>query len=302
MTTADNAFADIANWALDDWETADDRPGRNGNRIYLGPILLSIDPTMARITTRPVSSRIVAGELIWMLAGESHSTQYLNHHNIKIWDQWGRPSPTNPAVRDLGPIYGAQWRTPFPATDQISSAIRTIRSSPGSARALVTAWVPSEIPKMSLPPCHFAHQLTAYPDDDTYIVDLHMFQRSCDALVGLPYNMAFYGLLLQWYVHHLNHNPAPDHRPFVCGLLQMHISDLHIYGDHMEVPGVEEWLHDAALVPDDDTPRWTLSADEAMLVPATLPTHPFPLPSPDQFMAHCEPITPLHSLSLKANA
>lgn len=289
---------------------------RNGPRTYLGPRLLTYDPFEARITTRPVSARIVAAEFLWMLSGLCSTTAYLSRHGITIWDQWGSPveDGDHGPYRWLGPIYGSQWRfggLPNDAhrigPDQVKMALDALIRDPGSTRAFVTAWNPEDLQYMALPPCHFAWQLVTRPMPGTrgaHYVDLHVFQRSCDLLVGLPYNMAFYGLLLQWSVLALRHLAVSSRSTdtFWCGRVNHHISHAHVYDAHLADPAIASWVEnhrEGRFAPADN--HWSIMglSTPPLLEPATSVSD---IPDPSTLLDNCTRITPATSLRIPAIA
>jgi thymidylate synthase len=283
--TADQAFA----LALADHDRGHRVQTRNGERIYLGPRLLSYNPLEARITSRPINDKFVAAELIWMLSGRCDTSDYLHAHNLHIWDKWLKPDGT------FGPIYGAQWRGLEDGIDQVKLALERLVLNAGDTQAMVTAWNPAAIADMALPPCHFAHQPVLYPFDEGFALDLHVFQRSCDVLIGLPYNMAFYGLLLQFYARALS-LLAPY--PVGAGTVHHHISHAHIYSVHLDVPGVSAWLDIATDPAHLRTPEWWIPPES----PAILELLDYQPPAPKALTQYAEPIEPATTLRLEAIA
>jgi thymidylate synthase len=294
---ADTAFASV----LSHLPNAQPCPARNGTRLYLGPQLLTLDPLCARITSRPVSPKIVAAEFIWMLSGLCASTAYLALHDVHIWDQWGTPEHDGDhTYQYLGPIYGSQWRGCWASdADQIVNAVRGLLVDPYSSRALVDAWNPEHLDQMALPPCHFAHQVKLTGGPDLYRVHLHVFQRSCDVLVGLPYNLAFYGLFTQWYAQALTAND-PLKRRFEPGLLHFHISDAHIYASHLDRPQVRPYIDYASRTrtPPLDYPQWHLT--NAPFLDLARPRTLSELPAPDTLLDRCDAIDPPFTFRLPA--
>lgn len=188
------------------------------------------------LTTKRVWFRGLAHELFWMLAGESN-VRSLQRADVKIWDEWAKPDG------DLGPIYGVQWRrwgahasskhvaktvagielqlhSP-PPVDQIRDLVRSLITTPDSRRHIVTAWNPSDIDDMALPACHCFFQC----DVTDGRLNLQMYQRSADFFLGVPFNIASYGLLLEMLAH-------------VCGLrpgkLLFCYGSAHVYVNHLD--------------------------------------------------------------------
>ena len=170
------------------------------------------------LTTKKVHLKSIIHELLWFLSGDSN-IQYLKDHKVRIWDEWADEDG------NLGPVYGVQWRswkTPDGNTvDQISNVIEQIKANPDSRRHLVVAFNPGELDKMALPPCHAFFQF--YVNGDK--LSCQLYQRSADAFLGVPFNIASYAVLTMMIAQ-------------VCGLKAhefIHtLGDAHIYNDHME--------------------------------------------------------------------
>lgn len=181
------------------------------------------------LTTKKVLWRSVVYELLWFLRGDTN-IKFLKDNGVNIWDYWANE------LGDLGPIYGEQWRhwrgtVANPETDQIAELIDGIRKDPMSRRHIVSAWNPGEIPYMALPPCHAffqcyvsrsGHSVRGHTADR---LSLHLYIRSSDAFLGLPFNIASYALLL------LLLSEATGKVPHE---LVISFGDLHIYNNHRE--------------------------------------------------------------------
>ncbi len=179
------------------------------------------------LTTKKVHLKSIIYELLWFLAG-STLNEWLTERGVTIWDEWateeecaryGRPKG------DLGPIYGAQWRRwkarDGSEIDQIANVIRDIKSNPSSKRLIVTAWNPEDVDEVTLAPCHSLFKF--YVSGDR--LSLHLFQRSADVFLGVPFNIASYSLLLMMVAQ-------------VTGLKAWEFvhttSDTHLYHLHFE--------------------------------------------------------------------
>jgi thymidylate synthase len=169
-------------------------------------------------TTKKLHLKSITHELIWFLSGDSN-IGYLKANGITIWDAWADEAG------DLGPVYGAQWRS-WPAgdggsIDQIRQVVGQIQSNPDSRRLIVTAWNPAEVDRMALPPCHCLFQF--------YVADgclsCQLYQRSADVFLGLPFNIASYALLTMMMAQVTGLRPGE----FVHSL-----GDTHIYLKHLE--------------------------------------------------------------------
>jgi thymidylate synthase len=169
------------------------------------------------VTTKKVHLKSVIYELLWFLKGDTN-IKYLNDHNVTIWNEWAD------SEGNLGPIYGKQWRSwraDGRVIDQISWVINEIKTNPDSRRLIVSSWNVGELPKMALPPCHLLFQF--------YVADgklsCQLTQRSADAFLGVPFNIASYALLT-----HL----LADQCALEVGDLIWTGGDCHIYINHMK--------------------------------------------------------------------
>eukprot|EP01114_Cavostelium_apophysatum_P023678 TRINITY_DN89_c0_g1_i1.p1 TRINITY_DN89_c0_g1~~TRINITY_DN89_c0_g1_i1.p1 ORF type:complete len:306 (-),score=77.46 TRINITY_DN89_c0_g1_i1:82-963(-) len=196
------------------------------------------DEKFPLLTTKRVFWRGVAEELLWFISGNTNAN-YLKEKGIKIWD--GNASRefldkiglTHREEGDLGPVYGFQWRH-FGAkyvdmhanykgqgVDQLQEAIDTIKKDPNSRRIVVSAWNPSDLSLMALPPCHMFFQFYVANGE----LSCQMYQRSADMGLGVPFNIASYALLTRLVA-------------LVCGLkagdFVYVIGDAHIYKNHVE--------------------------------------------------------------------
>jgi thymidylate synthase len=212
-----------------------------------------------------------------MLLGRTDAN-WLEERGCKIWSEWKKPDGT------IGPGYGAQWRgsentsrSVFdgrPANirtrpDQISNLIELLRKDPWSRRAVVSAWNPADVPEMALPPCHMSFVVNCLPDKDwgRPILNLHMTQRSADIGLGVPFNIASYGLImcllgrmLGFRTGHLSHTMVDAH--IYVGRRQMDFQQLQTDEDegYNHLPGLlrtVEWpvRHSPQLVLPDNWPR-----------------------------------------------
>lgn len=170
------------------------------------------------VTTKKLHLRSIIHELLWFIRGETN-IKYLNDNKVTIWDEWADDKG------DLGPVYGAQWRS-WPARDgstidQLSDVIARIKKSPDSRRLLVTAWNPSDVDKMALPPCHCLFQF--YVANGA--LSCQLYQRSADIFLGVPFNIASYALLTQMIAHVTN---------LKVGDFVHTLGDAHLYLNHLE--------------------------------------------------------------------
>lgn len=170
------------------------------------------------LTTKKLHVKSIIYELLWFLRGDTN-VRYLNDHGVNIWNEWADDEG------DLGPVYGAQWRSwrtaDHASIDQIAEVINQIKTSPDSRRLIVTAWNPGEISEMHLPPCHALFQF--YVSNGR--LSCQLYQRSADVFLGVPFNIASYALLTLMVAQ-------------VCGLAAgefVHtFGDVHLYSNHIE--------------------------------------------------------------------
>jgi len=195
------------------------------------------------LTTKKVPFRLVASELEFFIRGITDK-EWLKERNNHIWDEWcssdavayGNDEQTKAKMmneRELGPIYGWQWRNfgakytahDVPAqgqgVDQLKALVQTLKTDTDNRRMIVSAWNPIDLPRMALPPCHYAFQVTVIDGK----VNLLWNQRSVDVALGLPFNIASYGCLL-----HLLAQEADLGEGKLIGFL----GDTHIYVNHVD--------------------------------------------------------------------
>ena len=207
------------------------RPGQPGTRSVFGHQLrFDLAAGFPLVTTKELPFRKIAGELLWHLSG-STNVRDLHAADIHVWDAWA-----DDETGDLGPIYGAQWRR-WPAAggsgsggadaiDQIERVVREIRRNPNSRRLLVSAWNVADLPRMALAPCHFAFQFWVGGGR----LSCHVYQRSADVFIGLPWNIAQYALLTLMVAQ------VCELRP---GELVHTLGDAHLYRPHFELAKVQ---------------------------------------------------------------
>lgn len=177
------------------------------------------------LTTKKVFFKGIAVELLWFLRGDTN-IKFLHEHDVHIWDEWADERG------DLGPVYGYQWRH-WPGVeetihgprvdpiDQLKLLIDDLKNKPDSRRHIVTAWNPSDISQMKLPPCHCFFQC----DVTNGHLSLHMYQRSADYFLGVPFNIASYALLVHMLAQVTGYLP---------GELIISYGSVHLYENHLE--------------------------------------------------------------------
>ncbi len=210
-------------------ETGADRVGRNGTTrgVFTRELRFKMKNGFPATTTKKLAFRSVAAELFWFMSG-SNDNKVLQKLGCEIWtpnanaDYW---KPKAQFEGDLGRVYGVQWRfwkKPDGTTiDQLANIIERIKKDPNDRRLIVTAWNPGELEEMALPPCHMIFQFFVTNGK----LSLHMFQRSCDMFLGVPFNIASYALMLH-LVAQMTSLEADE--------LILTLGDAHIYHDHFD--------------------------------------------------------------------
>ena len=165
-----------------------DRTGTGTRSVFGHQIRFDLSEGFPLLTTKKVHLRSIIYELLWFLAGDTN-VKYLNENKVSIWDEWADENG------ELGPVYGAQWRS-WPtanglAVDQISDLIQDLKVNPNSRRLIVSAWNVPEIEKMALPPCHCLFQFYVARGK----LSCQLYQRSADIFLGVPFSIASYALL-----------------------------------------------------------------------------------------------------------
>lgn len=170
------------------------------------------------VTTKKLHLKSIIHELLWFLRGET-SIQSLNQHGVTIWDEWADHDG------NLGPIYGKQWRAWNTAEgqviDQINDVVEQIKNNPDSRRLIVSAWNVGDLSKMALPPCHLLFQF--YVSEQR--LSCQLYQRSADAFLGVPFNIASYALLTHLIAQQCQ---------LGVGEFIWSGGDCHIYRNHLE--------------------------------------------------------------------
>jgi thymidylate synthase len=211
-------YLDLLNDILENGVKKDDRTGTGTLSVFGRQLRFDLQKGFPLLTTKKLHIRSIIHELLWFLSGDTN-IKYLQENGVTIWDEWADENG------DLGPVYGAQWRSWKGADgqtiDQISEVIEQIKTNPNSRRLLVNAWNVAEIDKMKLPPCHYAFQF--------YVVDGKLScmwqQRSVDTFLGLPFNIASYALLTHMIAQQCD---------LEVGELIFTGGDVHLYLNHIE--------------------------------------------------------------------
>ncbi len=243
------AYLDIVKRILEEGVEKENRTGVNAISIPGAMFEHDMSEGFPLLTTKAVPLRLVASELEFFIKGITDKN-WLRDKNNHIWDEWCSPEVIKYAhdeetkkkmneERELGPIYGFQWRhfggdyvawNKEPKTsgiDQLKKVVETLKTNPNDRRMIIMAWNPIALHKMALPPCHYGFQVTVIGDK----LNLLWNQRSIDVALGLPFNIASYALLL-----HLLAKETGLKEGRLVGFL----ADTHIYVNHIE--GMKEQL------------------------------------------------------------
>jgi thymidylate synthase len=242
-------YLDIVKRVLENGEKVPTRQGTEAYTIAGAIFEHDMSKGFPLLTTKKVPFRLIANELEFFINGITDK-KWLQDHNNHIWDEWAKPQKAPYGhdeeskkrmfeERDLGPIYGFQWRhfnAPYESydtdytdkgIDQLKKVIETLKTNPRDRRMIVSAWNPLQFGEMGLPPCHYAFQVTVINGK----LNLLWNQRSVDTMLGLPFNIASYALLL-----HLLAKEAGLKEGKLVGFL----ADVHIFENHIE--GAKEQL------------------------------------------------------------
>ncbi|RVT45433.1 thymidylate synthase [Rheinheimera sediminis] len=224
-------YLDLMRHVLEHGHKKSDRTGTGTISVFGYQMRFDLSAGFPLVTTKKCHLRSIIHELLWFLKGDTN-IHYLKENKVSIWDEWATEQG------DLGPVYGAQWRswqTPDGRViDQISQLIHDIKTNPDSRRLIVSGWNPAVLPdtqfspkdnaamgKQALPPCHTLFQF--YVHDGK--LSCQLYQRSADIFLGVPFNIASYALLTMMVAQ-------------VCDLKLgdfVHtFGDAHLYSNHMD--------------------------------------------------------------------
>ncbi|MDN3953853.1 thymidylate synthase [Sporolactobacillus laevolacticus] len=211
-------YLDLCQRVLDEGHEKSDRTGTGTVSVFGHQMRFNLQDGFPLMTTKKLHFKSIIYELLWFLKGDTN-VKYLQEHGVRIWNEWADEQG------DLGPVYGHQWRS-WPGKngetiDQISNVVHEIKTNPHSRRLIVTAWNPSDIPNMALPPCHCLFQF--YVNNGR--LSCQLYQRSADIFLGVPFNIASYALL----THMIAHVTGLKVGDFIHTF-----GDAHIYLNHLE--------------------------------------------------------------------
>lgn len=234
----EQAYLDLLSHVLANGTEKGDRTGTGTLSHFGAQLRFDLASGFPLLTTKKVHFKSIVYELLWFLTG-STNVDYLQQHNVRIWNEWATAEQTarfNRPAGDLGPIYGHQWRN-YGASkredgrynsvynndgvDQITDVINQIKTNPNSRRLIVSGWNPCEAEQVALPPCHTMFQFFVADNK----LSCQLYQRSADLFLGVPFNIASYALLTHMVAQ-------------VCGLEVGEFiwtgGDCHIYQNHRE--------------------------------------------------------------------
>src|SRR5574343_1835971 len=195
-----------------------DRTGTGTLSVFGWQMRFDLADGFPLLTTEKLHTRSIIHELLWFLRGDTN-IRYLKDNGVSIWDEWADENG------ELGPVYGKQWRRweapDGRSIDQISQLIEALKKNPDSRRHIVSAWNPSEVDRMALPPCHALFQFYVAGGK----LSCQLYQRSADVFLGVPFNIASYALLTLMMAQVCGYEPGE----FVHTL-----GDAHLYSNHLE--------------------------------------------------------------------
>jgi thymidylate synthase len=211
-------YLDLMQKVLSEGQRKSDRTGTGTLSIFGHQMKFNLTEGFPLVTTKKVHLKSIIHELIWFLQG-STNISYLKENGVSIWDEWADENG------DLGPVYGAQWRS-WPdgnngSIDQIQNLINSINLNPDSRRHIVSAWNPAEVDNMALPPCHSLFQFYVANGE----LSCQLYQRSADVFLGVPFNIASYALLTHMIAQVCN---------LKAGMFVHTLGDAHLYTNHLE--------------------------------------------------------------------
>ena len=211
-------YLDLLDTILRDGTEKKDRTGTGTLSIFGHQMRFSLQEGFPVVTTKKLHLKSIIHELLWFLRGDTN-VRYLQENGVRIWNEWAGEDG------ELGPVYGAQWRS-WTASDghtidQISQVVDSLKNNPDSRRHIVSAWNVGDLEKMHLPPCHLLFQFYVAGGK----LSCQLYQRSCDVFLGVPFNIASYALLTLMMAQVTGYQPGD----FIWTG-----GDVHIYTNHLE--------------------------------------------------------------------
>ncbi|MDG1766998.1 MAG: thymidylate synthase [Flavobacteriales bacterium] len=211
-------YHDLLQHILDNGVEKEDRTGTGTISCFGYQMRFDLSEGFPLLTTKKLHLRSIIHEVLWFLQGDTN-IKYLKDNGVRIWDEWADENG------DLGPVYGYQWRSwPNPDgshTDQIVKLLDQLKNNPDSRRHIVSAWNPSFIDDMALPPCHCLFQFFVADGK----LSCQLYQRSADTFLGVPFNIASYAILTLMLAQVCDLEPGEFIHTF---------GDVHLYKNHIE--------------------------------------------------------------------
>ena len=187
-------YLDLLEHIIKNGEEKEDRTGTGTISVFGHQMRFNLQDGFPLVTTKKLHLKSIIYELIWFLSGDTN-IRFLQDNGVSIWNEWAGPDG------DLGPVYGKQWRSwecrDGRSIDQISNLISNLKNSPQSRRHIISAWNVGDVENMALPPCHCLFQF--YVSNNK--LSCHLYQRSADVFLGVPFNIASYALLTHMIAH-----------------------------------------------------------------------------------------------------
>ena len=211
-------YLELMRYVLEHGTEKSDRTGTGTLSTFGYQMRFDLRQGFPLVTTKKLHLRSIIYELLWFLNGDTN-IGYLKENGVRIWDEWADEAG------NLGPVYGAQWRSWRGAdgqtVDQITQLLEQIKTNPDSRRLIVSAWNVGELPNMALPPCHAFMQFYVANNK----LSCQLYQRSCDIFLGLPFNIASYSLLTHMIAQQCD---------LEVGEFVWTGGDVHLYSNHLE--------------------------------------------------------------------
>lgn len=225
-------YLQMLQYILDNGERVSNRTGIDTISVFGYQTRYDLQKGFPIVTTKKMFFKGIVYELLWFLRGDTN-VKFLQENGVHIWDEWATKEMTEKFGREegeLGPIYGELWRKwkgiddlgNVVVVDQIKRVIDEIKNNPNSRRLIVSGWNPATCDRVSLPPCHTLFQFKITHGNK---LNCHLYQRSADAFLGVPFNISSYALLTHMIAHVTGLNVGEFIHSF---------GDLHIYVNHLE--------------------------------------------------------------------
>lgn len=232
------SYKELLRYVMNNGESHSDRTGVGTTSVFGAQWRHDMQSGFPLLTTKRVPFRLSVEETLWMLRGQTNN-KILNEKNVHIWDEWATPEQCAKFDRfegDLGPVYGALWRGLYSGSrsgviplwrdhngqgcDQMLQLLTDLQERPNSRRLIVTGWHPRYAQQVELPPCHTLWQIKVHHDES---LSLHLYARSIDIFLGLPFDISLYALLLEM-IAWVTFRKTRD--------LVISFGDLHLYNNH----------------------------------------------------------------------